>query len=309
MKSSVLSTLTQAVAGFGRAARSGGASLGSVAGRLFDASRLSGAPSSAVNGVTEPRKTPMSPGSERRLLTAIENGFAPGAALSATALIRLGSESHVGSGELWQAVSALADQGHLATLATGGAVYLRWLKGEGASDEKATEALLAARKGVSLLNAEGFDSHARALAAFEKASPLMRQAGGNAGAKGVNQAQIETLRANAALEMLRDTVNDAEQQLATRADPERVRTTMEKVRLAKNWLANAMVDGRTGASKPDDAVYAALKTISDVVGAERHTVKLNGAEIAVGIKAMKAFVEFLGPIKPGTALVKVSQPP
>ena len=239
----------------------------------------------------------MTPGAERRLLTAIENGCAPGPLCRPPRSSAL--DNPVGSGDLWQAVSALADQGRLATLATGGAVYLRWLKGDGAMDPKATDALLAARKGVSLLNGEGFDSHARAMAAFEKASPLMRQAAGDVRARGVNQAQIETLRANAALEMLRDTVADAEQQLTTRADAERVRTTMEKVRLVKNWLSNAMTDGRTGVPKPDEAVYAALKTVSDVVGAERHEVKLHGSEIAAGIKGMKAFVEFLGPMNSG----------
>ncbi|MBI2363311.1 MAG: ATP-dependent Clp protease ATP-binding subunit, partial [Elusimicrobia bacterium] len=285
------------MSGLAKAAGLSGAGLKNEAGRFFEGpSRyFSGAVPAVSNGVDSPGGRGLvpygpTPEQERRLEGLIRTTMSAGQVLKPLEAASLGKRLGLTQDATLKALSNMADSGLLTAYGNAHFSVVLWHPSEKGADRSFDSALAYAHTGVEFVNRDGFRDHAKAIHAFDEAASRFKSLEGRAAQE--NRRLVEVLRANAALELMRDVTKDLESQLTSRAEEARVAQTLAVVRRVASWLGTAAM--APGALPAIDAALASdLKRLADAVDPAKRNAEEDGTAVAAGVRTMQAVIASL----------------
>ncbi|MBI3297958.1 MAG: hypothetical protein HYZ75_07335, partial [Elusimicrobia bacterium] len=298
----VVGMLQGAARGLGRVLGLSGAGLKAGAGAPFEGTaRLFGPVTvGARNGIDSPTPGGLvpygpTPAQLGRFRDDIETSYPAGAMLTTKQILDMGARIGMSQAETWRAVTAMTEQGVLAAFSNARALVLNFDDTKQMlNDRDAKTARELAQEGLKLLEKDDYQDHARALALFDRAKRRLAESELDRSQTMGDMRMIELLRLNTYLETVRGLVADLERQLTTRADAERVRTTLAAVRAARDWLQGAMFDLHSDPKAPPVEIQSSLKAYTQALNAARFKDLANGADIVAGISLMQGLTIGLG---------------
>ncbi|MBI3554243.1 MAG: ATP-dependent Clp protease ATP-binding subunit [Elusimicrobia bacterium] len=216
----------------------------------------------------------------------------PGEMLGPVQTADFGERLGLSHREAWEAVGRLADEGKFAMFSNGYNLLVELPKPD-PMDLPDVEGRALAMKAVGLLNNEPMVDHARAVAMLQKAYLKYPKDDGEDEAS-ESRRQVSYLRLNAALEVLRNVVEEHET-TSTTAGP----TEKSLIAEAKKYLYDAYYDTHHVALPPDQMTLDVLTDIVNKYQISRYNSHPDYKEIEAGWNVAKTVAKRLG--KPAVA--------